>query len=113
MRDKFRRNAKARGVLVGTGRVKLVYANTHEDRVWGVCGGKGQPPFVPRQYLHVLKSSPPLLLWVLWLSLPLLSFWRSGLCRFYITAAKRRPTSRPKNVDGVCVSWPWGRRRVA
>ncbi len=40
MRDKFRRNAKAREVLVGTGRVRLVYTNTHEDRVWGVCGGE-------------------------------------------------------------------------
>ncbi|CAN0166665.1 unnamed protein product, partial [Hapterophycus canaliculatus] len=40
VRDKFRRNAKARGVLVGTGRVKLVYTNTHDDRFWGVCGGK-------------------------------------------------------------------------
>ncbi|CAM9232973.1 unnamed protein product [Ectocarpus fasciculatus] len=42
VRDKFRRNAKAREVLVGTGRVKLVYTNTHEDRFWGVCSGKGE-----------------------------------------------------------------------
>ena len=41
VRDKFRRNAKAREVLVGTGRVKLVYTNAHDDRVWGVCGGEG------------------------------------------------------------------------
>ncbi|CAM9495402.1 unnamed protein product, partial [Laminaria digitata] len=41
IRDKFRRNAKAREVLLGTGRVKLVYTNSHGDRVWGVCGGKG------------------------------------------------------------------------
>eukprot|EP00752_Nemacystus_decipiens_P007171 g6421.t1 len=41
VRDKFRRNAKARETLVGTGRVKLVYTNAHDDRVWGVCGGKG------------------------------------------------------------------------
>lgn len=40
VRDKFRRNAKAREVLLGTGRVKLVYTNTHDDRVWGVCGGE-------------------------------------------------------------------------
>ncbi|CAM9331677.1 unnamed protein product [Ectocarpus sp. 8 AP-2014] len=42
VRDKFRRNAKAREVLVGTGRVKLVYTNTHDDRFWGVCTGKGE-----------------------------------------------------------------------
>eukprot|EP00904_Undaria_pinnatifida_P012455 jgi/Undpi1/833/HiC_scaffold_10.g04297.m1 len=42
IRDKFRRNAKAREILIGTGRVKLVYTNSHEDRVWGVCGGKGE-----------------------------------------------------------------------
>lgn len=40
IRDKFRRNAKAREVLLGTGRVKLVYTNSHDDRVWGVCGGE-------------------------------------------------------------------------
>lgn len=39
LRDKFRRNAKSREVLVSTGRVKLVYTNTHDDRVWGICGG--------------------------------------------------------------------------
>lgn len=42
MRDKFRRNAKARGVLVGTGHVKLVYTNTHDDRLWGICGGEAR-----------------------------------------------------------------------
>lgn len=42
VRDKFRRNAKAREVLVGTGRVKLVYTNAHDDRVWGVCGGEAE-----------------------------------------------------------------------
>lgn len=40
IRDKFRRNARARAVLVGTGHKKLVYNNTHEDRTWGVCGGE-------------------------------------------------------------------------
>lgn len=40
LRDKFRRNAKAREILVGTGRVRLIYNNSHDDRVWGVCGGK-------------------------------------------------------------------------
>ncbi|CAM9732457.1 unnamed protein product [Choristocarpus tenellus] len=42
VRDKFRRNAKAREVLLSTGRVKLVFSNQHSDRVWGVCDGKGQ-----------------------------------------------------------------------
>lgn len=42
IRDKFRRNAKAREVLLGTGRVKLVYTNSHGDRVWGVCGGESK-----------------------------------------------------------------------
>lgn len=46
IRDKFRRNAKAREVLIGTGRVKLVYTNSHEDRVWGVCGGESSRVFL-------------------------------------------------------------------
>lgn len=52
VRDKFRRNAKAREVLVGTGRVKLVYTNTHEDRFWGVCSGEASSGvlFVCRWY---------------------------------------------------------------
>lgn len=45
IRDKFRRNAKAREILIGTGRVKLVYTNSHEDRVWGVCGGESSGVF--------------------------------------------------------------------
>lgn len=46
LRDKFRQNAKAREVLVGTGRVKLVYTNKHDDRVWGVCGGEAAAVFM-------------------------------------------------------------------
>lgn len=52
IRDKFRRNAKAREVLLGTGRVKLVYTNSHDDRVWGVCGGESNR-FLRHGALHV------------------------------------------------------------
>lgn len=54
VRDKFRRNAKAREVLVGTGRVKLLYTNTHEDRVWGVCGGEKNRNRILRSSVNVL-----------------------------------------------------------
>lgn len=42
MRDKFRRNGKAREILVNTGHVKLIYTNRHDDRIWGVCGGRNR-----------------------------------------------------------------------
>lgn len=53
LRDKFRRNAKARDILVGTGRVRLIYNNSHDDRVWGVCSGKQE-----RVYFVLISYEP-------------------------------------------------------
>lgn len=118
VRDKFRRNAKARGVLVGTGRVKLVYTNAHEDRVWGVCGGEGQLPIVSS---YSMRS--------IFLCIIVVALFAVGPVGVIVVAAvlahafrvdfssRQRYVGQPAgrlNIDGkFFVSWPWGRRRVA
>ncbi|CAM9205884.1 unnamed protein product, partial [Discosporangium mesarthrocarpum] len=42
VRDKFKRNTKAREILLSTGRLRLIFVNQHNDTTWGVCGDKGQ-----------------------------------------------------------------------
>lgn len=42
VRDKFRRHDKYREQLLSTGRQLLAFLNDHNDRVWGVCNGKGE-----------------------------------------------------------------------
>eukprot|EP00611_Tribonema_gayanum_P015642 TRINITY_DN27519_c0_g1_i1.p1 TRINITY_DN27519_c0_g1~~TRINITY_DN27519_c0_g1_i1.p1 ORF type:complete len:281 (-),score=58.98 TRINITY_DN27519_c0_g1_i1:4-846(-) len=41
VRDKFRRHDKYREQLLGTGAQLLAYVNEHNDKLWGVCDGKG------------------------------------------------------------------------
>jgi len=42
VRDKFTRNADLRAKLLATGDAELIEGNTWDDRIWGVCEGKGE-----------------------------------------------------------------------
>ncbi|CAM9148757.1 unnamed protein product [Phaeothamnion confervicola] len=42
VRDKFLRHPKQRDRLIATGDRPIVFENTHDDRIWGVCRGAGE-----------------------------------------------------------------------